>query len=585
MYCPAGKEDRMSKEYAVVSLAEGSPVFLYQTDGFDHAHVTEKQPFNDGTELWISGFDPVTKENEELLRQLRESLDANRAKEAFLSSMSHDIRTPMNAIIGLTALAKKNIDEKSKVADSLDKIETASAHLLELINEVLDMTRINSGKMVLSNEEFQLPDQLHELMIMIRPLADAKHHALQFNTSNIVCETLRGDPLRLRQVYVNIISNAVKYTPEHGKIDVSFSEELQGDTCNLRFVCQDNGVGMSSEFLARIFDPFERAETTTASGIEGTGLGMSIVRRLIEEMNGTIEIESRSGEGTCVKVSVPLGTAETAAQMDSLRGKRLLIIEGDEECRTKYSQFLQEAGTESDLVFTPSEAISALTDADVQEKPYDCVIIGTDIGPAGNVLDTAAYIRRLSASLPIVLVSDCDWGELEYAANRSGIEWFIPVPFFRQSLVNGLNRVFLEHNDETNAFAAADLSGMHILLAEDNMINREIATEILSTTNAVIDTAENGQEALDRYMSSEADHYALILMDIQMPVMDGYEAAQKIRESGRDDAKTIPIYAMTANTFAEDIAKAHAAGMNGHIAKPIDIRKLMNTLRGAVRNR
>ena len=575
----------MAKQYAVVSANGNPPVILYQTAGFDNAHVSEKRQFTDGTELWISGSDPAAEENEELLRQLNATLDENRAKDAFLSSMSHDIRTPMNAIIGLTALAKKNIDEKSKVADSLDKIETAGAHLLDLINEVLDMSRINSGKMTISKEEFSLPDLFHELIILIRPLADARHHDLQFHADNITCEFLRGDPLRLRQIYVNIISNAVKYTPDGGRIEASFDEVLRDGVCELRFVCRDNGVGMSEEFLTRIFNPFERAETAAASGIEGTGLGMSIVRRLVEEMDGTIEITSRPKEGTCVTVAVPLAAAEQVPEADSLAGKQILIIESDAECRGKYEQFLNGTDMDFRLVRTPAEAIAAMTDADVNETPYDGVIIGKDIGEAGNILDMASYIHRANAALPIVLVSDCDWGELEYSANRSGIEWFIPVPFFRRSLISGLNRVFLEHDNETNAFAAADLSGKHILLAEDNMINREIATEILRSTNAEIDTAENGQEALDLFTSSEEGFYALILMDIQMPVMDGYEAARRIRESGRADAESVPVYAMTANTFAEDIAKAHAAGMNGHIAKPIDIRKLMNILRRTIRGR
>ena len=575
----------MAKQYAVVSANGNPPVILYQTAGFDNAHVSEKRQFTDGTELWISGSDPAAEENEELLRQLNATLDENRAKDAFLSSMSHDIRTPMNAIIGLTALAKKNIDEKSKVADSLDKIETAGAHLLDLINEVLDMSRINSGKMTISKEEFSLPDLFHELIILIRPLADARHHDLQFHADNITCEFLRGDPLRLRQIYVNIISNAVKYTPDGGRIEASFDEVLRDGFCELRFVCRDNGVGMSEEFLTRIFNPFERAETAAASGIEGTGLGMSIVRRLVEEMDGTIEITSRPKEGTCVTVAVPLAVAEQVPEADSLAGKQILIIESDAECREKYEQFLNGTDMDFRLVRTPAEAIAAMTDADVNETPYDGVIIGKDIGEAGNILDMASYIHRANAALPIVLVSDCDWGELEYSANRSGIEWFIPVPFFRRSLISGLNRVFLEHDNETNAFAAADLSGKHILLAEDNMINREIATEILRSTNAEIDTAENGQEALDLFTSSEEGFYALILMDIQMPVMDGYEATRRIRESGRADAESVPVYAMTANTFAEDIAKAHAAGMNGHIAKPIDIRKLMNILRRTIRGR
>lgn len=524
----------------------------------------------------------LQREIESLRLRLQEAQNANLAKESFLSNMSHDIRTPMNAIVGMTALAKKHIDEKSRVSDALDKIEIASSHLLSLINDVLDMSRINSGRMTVVEELFSLGDLLHETLTIVRPQAEQRQHSFHFDAENIFAESLYGDALRLRQIYVNIINNAVKYTPERGEITLSVREEEADGRCVLVFLCRDNGIGMSEDFLQRIFDPFERVSSSTLSGVEGTGLGMSIVKKLIDAMAGTIAIESAPGRGTTVTIRIPLRYESVHLNTAPLESRRLLIIEADEALQTLYRRFLDEAGLSYSIVSSSSAAVSAITEADFRGEGYSCAILGRDVGRSNSIFELASYLHKAKSELTLVLVSDLDWGEIEYRANRSGISAFIPIPFFRKSLINGLAHALESSDTGTVSSAVPDLTGKRILLAEDNDINREIACEILSATKVSVDCAANGQEAVDLFLGSAVGTYDLILMDIQMPVMDGYAAVARIRGEAREDAQTIPIFAMTANAFAEDIARARAGGMNGHIAKPIDINLLMQTLRQAL---
>ncbi len=532
-----------------------------------------------GKEYRISGTDALEREIENLKRQLREAESANTAKEQFLSNMSHDIRTPMNAIIGMTALAKKHIDEKARVADALDKIETAGAHLLSLINDVLDMSRINSGRMRITEEQFSLSDLLHDLLVIVRPQATQKKHSLVFETGEILWETLYGDALRLRQIFVNLVNNAVKYTPDGGKITLYAGEEMQDGRCCLIFRCEDNGVGMSEEFLQRIFLPFERVQSATASGIEGTGLGMSIVKKLIDAMDGTIRIQSQPGEGTSVTVEIPLRYEDVQIDASTLQDKKLLILEADENLQATYQKYLGEAGLSFRVVSSFPEGMAALTEADFSGVQFDAVVIGKKVEEANNIFDMAAYLKKAWPGLVLVLISEDPWSDIEYRASRCGIESFIPVPFFRKSLVNGLNRALTGSGPTEDRFGAPDLQGRHILLAEDNEINRIIALELLKPTRADTDTAEDGQKAVDMFLASAPGYYDLILMDIQMPAKDGYTATAEIRRSGRSDAESVKIIAMTANAFAEDIAKAKKAGMNGHLAKPIDIQAFMRLLR------
>jgi signal transduction histidine kinase/DNA-binding response OmpR family regulator len=569
----------MERAYAVVQAKNGEADILYQTPDFDAQAVVKKLELSDGKQLWISGQDALIRANQELSRRLQAAEEANVAKETFLSNMSHDIRTPMNAIVGMTALAKKHIDEKARVAAALDKIEVASAHLLSLINEVLDMSRINSGRLLLAKENFVLGDLLHDILTIVNPQMEQKKHTFQFTVGDILAESLIGDPLRLRQVFVNIINNAVKYTPDEGKIEVSIHQEKAGDKMILHFLCRDNGIGMTKEFLQRIFVPFERVNSSTLSKIEGTGLGMSIVKKLIENMDGEISIESEPGKGTAVMVRIPMACENLRVETANLSNKRLLIIEADPTLQATYRQYLDEFKLTYAIAASSEEAISALTDADFRGSGFDAVIIGNRVQGVDDIFDLSGYLKKAYGQLRVILISEDDWNEIEYRARRSGIEHFIPVPFFRKSLINGLNQALQQEGGREDLFGSPDLTGKRILLAEDNDINREIALELLKSTNAETDSAVNGQEALDRFLQSPEGHYDLILMDIQMPVMDGYTAVKRIRESSRSDAGTVRIIAMTANAFAEDIAKAREAGMNGHLAKPIDIHTFMQTLR------
>ncbi len=566
----------MGKAYAVI---DASGKVLYESQGFVREEAHEAAQLSQGAALYISGEESLSQENERLKEQLKEAEASITAKEVFLSNMSHDIRTPMNAIVGMTALAQKHIDEKVRVADALNKIETASGHLLSLINDVLDTSRLNSGRMKLSSDRFSLSDLLHEITIIVRPLADQKHHTWQLIADDIEKESFYGDPLRLRQVIVNIVNNSIKYTEDGGCVTLRVSEKLDGDLCRLIFVCEDNGVGMSQEFLKRVFEPFERVQNSTASRIEGTGLGMSIVKKLVDAMGGEVNVKSALGVGTTVMVSVPLPYDRVQPDGGPLRGRQILIIEADEKLRTLYGRYLNDLEAKPVLVGNAAEALSALTEAAYRGEDFALAVIGSKQSDGSRALDVAAYLHRAHPQLPLLLANEEKWERIEYEANRCGVRRFLALPFFRKSLTAGLLAALEEEGESSGGPGVPDLTGKRILLVEDNPINTEIAREILSMTNAEIETAENGQLAVDRYTDAEAGYYQLILMDVQMPVMDGYAATRAIRASGQPDASQIPIYAMTANTFAEDVARAAAAGMNGHIAKPIDIQALMQVLR------
>ena len=381
------------------------------------------------------------REIEELRKQLEEAKSENKAKEVFLSSMSHDIRTPMNAIIGMTALAKKYIDEKPRVQDALNKIETASSHLMNLLNDVLDMSRINAGKMIISHDMFSLGDLLHEIVSMVHPLIERRKQSWKLELQDIEIEQFYGDELRIKQVYANIITNAIKYTNDGGNISVTISEKVDDSSCLLSFICRDNGIGMSKDFLSRIFLPFERVNNSTVSKIEGAGLGMSIVKSLVEAMSGTIAVDSEVGVGTEVRVDIPLSFEKMKVEMENLAGKRILVMESDAKLSERYREIFDQYDLTYEIVPSAARAVSSITEADFSGKGFDIAIIGCVLENSGSVTDVAGYLHKVKPDLSIVLVSDADWEEIEYHAMRSGIQMFIPTPFFRKSLINGLNRV------------------------------------------------------------------------------------------------------------------------------------------------
>ena len=523
----------------------------------------------------------LERENESLRKALEAAEEANQAKSRFLSNMSHDIRTPMNAIMGMTSIGLSHIDEKARVQDCLDKIRTASSHLMSLVNDVLDMSRIDSGRMTLNEERFSLADLVHDLAVIVRPQAVLKKHDLRFEIEGILEEGLVGDPLRLRQVLVNIIGNAVKYTPDGGHIRVRFSQRPDtGGLVRLDFVCEDDGIGMSQSFLERIFVPFERVHSNTVNQIEGTGLGMAIVKNLVDSMCGEIQVESQEGVGSRFTVSLPLPAAPgDAAPLPE--GASILVAECRDGRAEQIIGCLRERGLRPVRMTAGMEAVTYLTEAQYEDRMPCAMLLGQELSDM-PVLEVAAHVRQLTGrEFPILLVSEADWAQIEYRAVRAGVSAFVPCPLCASRLLGTLSRLTCGsgENSATGGSRDGDYSRYRVLLVEDNTLNLEIATELLGMTGIQVDTAENGREAVDRFAAAPENYYDIIFMDIQMPVMGGYEAARHIRAMNRPDAGRVWIVAMTANAFVEDMRMSKEAGMNEHVSKPVDLERLQDVLR------
>lgn len=524
--------------------------------------------------------------NERLKQALEAAEAANRAKSAFLSNMSHDIRTPMNAILGMASIGLSHIDEKARVQDCLLKIQTASTHLMSLVNDVLDMSRIDSGRMAINVEAFSLADLVHEIAVIMRPQAQQKNQSLQIVIGQIDREHLLGDPLRLRQIAVNIIGNAVKYTQEGGKICVTLLERAGEKTAAgeesvwIDFSCEDNGIGMSSEFLEKIFIPFERVHNTTISKIEGTGLGMAIVKNLVEQMGGRIEVESKEGAGSRFQVTLPFVVSGEEQRTAIVAGSAVLVAGSGEDRNRQLSEYLAESGLEPVCITAGLEAVTYLTEAQYEGRMPCAMLLGQELSDMPP-LELAAHVRQLAgAAFPIILVSEEDWAQIEYRAQRAGVNAFVPCPLFKSRLLETLSGLLQANGtEEAESTEQADYSRYHALLVEDNELNQEIAMELLSFTGIQVETADDGASALKRFIESPEGYFDIIFMDIQMPVMDGYEATRRIRALQRQDAQKVWIVAMTANAFVEDIRLSREAGMNEHCAKPVDPERLTEILR------
>ncbi len=534
-------------------------------------------------------------ELEQINAALEEALEAakaaNQAKSVFLSNMSHDIRTPMNAIVGMTSIALSHIDEKARVQDCLLKIKTASMHLMSLVNDVLDMSRIDSGRLALNEEEFSLADLFHDIAVIVRPQAEQKNQMLQIDIGQILEENLIGDSLRLRQIMVNIIGNAVKYTQEDGEIKVQIRQYIQKDAADegkkdtliLEFVCADNGIGMSKEFLDRIFVPFERVNNSTISKIEGTGLGMAIVKSLVDRMNGQISVDSKEGAGSRFVIQIPVTVADQSRRAISLpEGKTVLMAESRDTRVRQIEEYLKECGLTLVQVRSGLEAVTWLTEAQYENHMPCAMLLGQELSDM-PVLELASHVRQLAGrDFPILLVSEEDWAQLEYRASRAGVNAFVPCPLFKSRLLETLSELIAHKagTEEMTAGASEDFGQYRVLLVEDIELNQEIAVEMLSVTGVQVEVADNGKEALDKFERSPEGWYDIIFMDIQMPVMDGYEASKRIRALPRKDAESVWIVAMTANAFVEDIRLSRDAGMNEHCSKPVDPERLQEILRG-----
>lgn len=522
-------------------------------------------------------------------RMLKEACDAanhaNASKSEFLSRMSHDIRTPLNAIIGMTTIAGSHLDDRERIVDCLQKITVSSKHLLALINEVLDMSKIESGKIDLSEEEFNLSDLIQNLFTMIRPNIQAKNHKLELNIAKVEHEDVVGDVMRLQQVFMNILGNSVKYTPPGGTLELEITEKeskIFGYGC-YEFVFRDNGIGMSEEFVRKIFEPFSRAEDSRISKIEGTGLGMAIAMNIVRMMNGEIHVESAVNKGSQFTVTVYLKQQNTEVpDLEHLVNQSVLVVDDDALACEAACTILKDIGIESEWVLSGEEAVERVLKAKREGKGFFAVLLDWQM-PNMDGVETARRIHQeIGPEIPIVILSAYDWSNVEAEARQAGIAGFISKPLFKSRLVYLFKKIAGTEGKkellENKGYEGRNFEGKRILLAEDNELNREIAEEIIGSTGVLIESVEDGQQAVEAFKSKEAWYYDLIFMDVQMPVMNGYEATREIRKLDREDAARIPIIAMTANAFTEDMVASRKAGMNEHIAKPLDMEQLMKCM-------
>ncbi len=513
---------------------------------------------------------------------------ASQAKSDFLNSMSHDIRTPMNSIMGMTAIASMHVDDTERVRECLGNITSASRHLLGLINEVLDMAKIESGSISLSEEAFDIPETVENLLAMVNPQISAKGQNLKVELAGIQHEHVVGDPTRLQQVFVNIMGNAIKFTPEGGTITFKIRElpsRIPDSGC-YEFVFSDTGCGMSPEFMERLFEPFTRANDSRVTNIEGTGLGMSIVKSVVSLMNGDIDVESELDAGTTFTVTVHLKLRDGADEdLSDLAGVKVLVVDDDEVACEGACALLDDIGMQASWRTSGPEGVEAVRAADAESQPFQAVILDWRM-PGMSGLEAARAIREaVRGNIPIIILSGYDWSMIEQEAREAGVDAFISKPLFRSRLIQVMKELVQgeAHDPDSEMTLLEDCAfdGRRILLTEDNPMAAEIAREILELTGAVVDHAQNGKVALDMLTESGPGTYDLVLMDIQMPVMNGYEATAAIREAGeeRPDLAQIPIIALSADAFAEDVKHAGAAGMNAHLSKPLEIVPLARTLR------
>lgn len=521
------------------------------------------------------------------IKQLRilekAAVSANKAKSDFLSNMSHDLRTPMNAIVGMTEIARSHLDDRAKTEECLKKISRANSHLLSLINDVLDMSKIESGKMSLSIIQMSLRDSMDNIVMIIQPQIKSRRQNFDVYIKNIITEDVYCDSLRFNQILINLLSNAVKYTPEEGNIALTLTQEPspRGDDYIRNIITvEDNGIGMTQEFATHIFEAFTREDKTSVKKQEGTGLGLAITKRIIELMEGTIEVQTSPGEGTtfCVVLDLKKGTLDENHMR--FEGLKALVVDDDEELCRSTKQALSEIGVESEYVTHGKLAIEKIKQ---NANDFNIILIDWQM-PGMNGVETARKIREYTGdNVPMILISAYDWADFETEARSAGINGFLSKPLFKSTLFFGIHEHIMGGSSASheNSTDVVEFHGERVLLAEDNELNGEIATEILTEAGLQVDWVENGKLCVEKYRASEKGYYTVILMDIRMPVMNGYDATLAIREFDKE----IPIIAMTADAFAEDIAKASECGMNNHIAKPLDIKILFYTLKNLTANK
>ena len=524
--------------------------------------------------------------NRSNLKQVEEARasaeEANKAKSDFLSNMSHDVRTPMNAIMGMTTIAIANIDNKEQVSDCLKKISISSRHLLSLINDMLDMSKIETGDMALNMEHLSLSEVVHGVCTIVQPHFKAKMQTFDVYVRDIITENLYSDSVRLNQIFLNLLSNAYKFTPEEGAVELSVYQEESPrgeDFVRTHIEVKDNGIGMSEEFQKQLFDSFTREDRARVDKTEGAGLGMAVTKYIIDSMQGTIDVQSKQGEGTVFHVVLDIQTSGIPeTDTSDLPEWKILVVDGNKTlCDTEIAM-LGSLGIKVDAAYDNQTAIEMAENAHKEKKGYDFVL--TDWKQHGvNGIEIAEKLHK-SVSGKILLLTTHDYSEAEDEALAAGVSGFIPKPLFRSSLYYGLMKSGSKNGGDESVQHVGihpDLKGKRILVAEDNDINWEIADLLLSSEGIVVEHAENGQICVDKLLAHKPDFYDAILMDVRMPVMNGLEATTIIR-SLRKGYNKIPIIAMTADAFAEDVQKCLACGMNAHIAKPINIEVVKATL-------
>ena len=519
----------------------------------------------------------------ELEKARQIALEASTAKSKFLANMSHDIRTPMNAIVGMTAIATAHIDDQKQVQNCLRKITLSSKHLLGLINDVLDMSKIESGKLTLTTDQISLKEVVEGIVNIMQPQIKAKRQTFNIHVENILTENVWCDGVRLNQVLLNLLSNSTKYTPEGGSIQLSLSEEKSPKGENyirIHIKVKDNGIGMSPDFLKRIYEPYSRADGVRVSKTQGTGLGMAITKYIVEAMEGSLNITSELDKGTEVSLTFDFENA-VALEMDMvLPSWNMLVVDDDELlCRTAIDT-LKTIGINADWVLSGEKAIELVIQHHQKRDDYQIILLDWKL-PGMNGIQVAKEIRRnLGDEVPILLISAYDWSEFEAEAREAGISGFISKPLFKSTLYHALRQYMgAETENDQTLNHNIDLSGRRILLAEDNELNWEVAKELLSDLGVELDWAEDGQICLDKFQRSPEGYYDAILMDIRMPHMTGYEATKAIRGLNHPNALSVPIIAMSADAFSDDIQHCLECGMNAHIAKPIDDIELTRILK------
>lgn len=537
------------------------------------------------TLIFLRYFSITRSQVHELEKARQIALEASTAKSKFLANMSHDIRTPMNAIVGMTAIATAHIDDQKQVQNCLRKITLSSKHLLGLINDVLDMSKIESGKLTLTTEQISLKEVVEGIVNIMQPQVKAKRQTFDIHVENILTENVWCDGVRLNQVLLNLLSNSTKYTPEGGSIQLSLSEEKSPKGENyirIHIKVKDNGIGMSPDFLKRIYEPYSRADGVRVSKTQGTGLGMAITKYIVEAMEGSLNITSELDKGTEVSLTFDFEKA-VALEMDMdmvLPSWNMLVVDDDELlCRTAIDT-LKTIGIDADWVLSGEKAIELVTQHHQKRDDYQIILLDWKL-PGMNGIQVAKEIRRnLGDEVPILLISAYDWSEFEAEAREAGISGFISKPLFKSTLYHALRQYMgAETENDQTLNHNIDLSGRRILIAEDNELNWEVAKELLSDLGVELDWAEDGQICLDKFQRSPEGYYDAILMDIRMPYMTGYEATKAIRGLNHPNALSVPIIAMSADAFSDDIQHCLECGMNAHIAKPIDDIELTRILK------